>query len=688
MESRTSLKFTKQTPRKRIVADPIVRKRKTPSISTLKESSNANDTNQHFNSKEPLIYKHISIPCLFILTNSDIGNRQSFINIRSINYEKQRNKNKSSLDNRIRINVCGDRYETYETTLDIYPNTLLGNDKQRRFYYDKDRNEYFFDRHRSCFAAIFYYYQSNGRLRRPDYVPLDIFLEEVLFFQLGSEAFSQIRNDEKITVVRRRRLPNNSVRRFLWAITEYPDYSKLAKIVHIISLIMVFILTMVLAAETLPQYDNLYCVTESIRNITSMQNETYQNSTSKVDVCDSYFESPFFLIQAICVGFFTIEFLIRALTTPSLLDFIKSPMNWTDLIAIIPFYITFSIYLTETQGEIDLNTHASLRFLRVIRLLQVFKFGRIFKNVKSLRVFTKTVKQSLLDFLGVIIIITAVGFLFGTAVFYAENDSNEQAFDSIFTATYWGIITVISLGYGDIIPITTAGRIISCFCALCGTATMGILTSVLVGRYRHVYAQTIFIDEEALDFYKYFNKEDERINSMPFKRSSNYHEILNIENSNEPAMENIIDQTNTTEVPQILNVQSIKMNTMESISNQKYFILGYVKHRKQTISQALLEKINAIIEKKRRLGITLSLNIISDKMNSEFSTMDVKFQLGSSSSDEESSAEDNDNDYDNDDDSDYDSNDDNGALGEITKCSRSKKRVLHTFTRRVSETYD
>ncbi|CAF4436778.1 unnamed protein product [Rotaria socialis] len=670
MEKMTSLKSNKQTPRKR----------RAHLRSTLKESSKANDTNQRLNYKEPLIYKHISILCLFIFTNSAINNRQSCINIRSINCEKQRNKNKSSLDNRIRINVCGDRYETYETTLDIYPNTLLGNDKQRSFYYDEDRNEYFFDRHRSCFAAILYYYQSNGRLRRPDYVSLDIFLEEVLFFQLGSEAFSQIGKDEKITIVKRRRLPKNSIRRFLWAITEYPDYSKLAKIVHIISLIMVLLLTMAVAFETLPQYNNLYCATDSIRNITSMQNETYQNSTSKVDVCHSYFESPFFLIQAICVGFFTIEFLIRTLSTPSPLDFIKSLMNWSDLIAIISFYIILSIYLTESQDKINVDTNAGLRFLRVIRLLQVFKLGRIFKNVKSLRVFITTVKQSLLDFLSVIIIITVVGFLFGTAVFYAENGSNEQVFNSVFTATYWGVSTVTSLGYGDIIPITILGRIISCFCALCGTATMGILTSVLVGRYQQVYAQTIFIDEETLDFYKYFNSEDERINSIHLKRSSNYHEISNIENSNEQAMETIIDQTNTTEVPQILNSQSIKMNTMKSISNQTYFILGYVKNRRQSISQALLEKINAIIEKNRRFGITLSLNIISGEMNSEFSAMDVKFQLGSPSSDEESSAEDND--YD------YDIDDDNDALRELTKGSRSKETVLHTFARRISQIYD
>ena len=81
---------------------------------------------------------------------------------------KHRQKKISLLDDRIIINVCGDRYETHRTTLELYPDTLLGNDKRRKYYYDKIRKEYFFDRHRACFEAILYYYQSHGRLRRPE----------------------------------------------------------------------------------------------------------------------------------------------------------------------------------------------------------------------------------------------------------------------------------------------------------------------------------------------------------------------------------------------------------------------------------------------------------------------------------------------------------------------------------------
>jgi hypothetical protein len=373
-----------------------------------------------------------------IFINSGAINGQSLLNIRSMHSHKTREKKKSSLDDRIIINVCGDRYETHRTTLELYPDTLLGNAKRRKYYYDEIRKEYFFDRHRACFEAILYYYQSHGRLRRPDYVSLDIFLEEITFFQLGQEALNQIRKDENIKEVKRIRLPKNHIRRSIWATMEYPDYSLMAKIISIISLLMVLLSTIALAVESLPQYvhlDDLSCVKQT------------NNSLSQgYYTCHEYFTSSFFLIQCICVGCFTIELILRILTTPSLLDFIKDLMNWIDLLAVIPFYITLGILLSDRKNEINSNTYFFLRFLRILRLARVFKFYRVFKTVKSLRVLATTIKQSLVDFFIMISILSLLGFLFGAAAYYAENSANPQQFDSILKATYWGIISITGVG--------------------------------------------------------------------------------------------------------------------------------------------------------------------------------------------------------------------------------------------------
>ncbi|CAF1080970.1 unnamed protein product [Rotaria sordida] len=89
-----------------------------------------------------------------------------------------------------------------------------GNVKRRKYYYDNILNEYFFDRHRGCFEAILYYYQSKGRLRRPNLVPLDTFLEEIIFFDLGQDALAQVRKDENLKEVEKTQLPRNRCRRY------------------------------------------------------------------------------------------------------------------------------------------------------------------------------------------------------------------------------------------------------------------------------------------------------------------------------------------------------------------------------------------------------------------------------------------------------------------------------------------
>jgi hypothetical protein len=83
------------------------------------------------------------------------------------------------------INVSGLRFETRASTLQRYPETLLGDKQRRAQYFDYMNNEYFFERHRSSFEAVLYFYQSGGRLTRPEHISAEIFLEEIKFFDLG-----------------------------------------------------------------------------------------------------------------------------------------------------------------------------------------------------------------------------------------------------------------------------------------------------------------------------------------------------------------------------------------------------------------------------------------------------------------------------------------------------------------------
>lgn len=94
------------------------------------------------------------------------------------------------------FNISGLRYETRRRTLSRFPNTLLGDRARLDRFYDPTRDEYFFDRNRPSFDAILHYYQSSGRLRRPLTVPLDVFTDEIRFYQLGEDVIEKYLVDE------------------------------------------------------------------------------------------------------------------------------------------------------------------------------------------------------------------------------------------------------------------------------------------------------------------------------------------------------------------------------------------------------------------------------------------------------------------------------------------------------------
>jgi len=99
-------------------------------------------------------------------------------------------------DERVVINVSGMRFHTRRSTLERYPDTLLGDRSKRRRYLDPARRELFFDRNRPSFDAILYFYQSGGRLRRPLAVHPDIFIEELEFYQFDDDVIERFRRVE------------------------------------------------------------------------------------------------------------------------------------------------------------------------------------------------------------------------------------------------------------------------------------------------------------------------------------------------------------------------------------------------------------------------------------------------------------------------------------------------------------
>ncbi|XP_015784681.1 potassium voltage-gated channel subfamily A member 3-like [Tetranychus urticae] len=145
------------------------------------------------------------------------------------------------------------------TVLEILSTKVLGStskikrniDKFEKSYFDPRRNEYFFDRCRIAFEPILYYYQSNGKLRRPMNVPLDIFLEEIRFYQLGSLAIDKFKAEEGFAPRSKEApLPKGDFQRKLWLLFEHPESSQGARVVAIISVIVIIASIVIFCLES------------------------------------------------------------------------------------------------------------------------------------------------------------------------------------------------------------------------------------------------------------------------------------------------------------------------------------------------------------------------------------------------------------------------------------------------------
>ncbi|XP_043949102.1 potassium voltage-gated channel protein Shaker isoform X3 [Drosophila biarmipes] len=388
---------------------------------------------------------------------------------------------------RVVINVSGLRFETQLRTLNQFPDTLLGDPARRLRYFDPLRNEYFFDRSRPSFDAILYYYQSGGRLRRPVNVPLDVFSEEIKFYELGDQAINKFREDEGFIKEEERPLPDNEKQRKVWLLFEYPESSQAARVVAIISVFVILLSIVIFCLETLPEFKH-YKVFNTTTNGTKIEEDEVPDITD-----------PFFLIETLCIIWFTFELTVRFLACPNKLNFCRDVMNVIDIIAIIPYFITLATVVAEEEDTLNLpkapvspqdkssNQAMSLAILRVIRLVRVFRIFKLSRHSKGLQILGRTLKASMRE-LGLLIFFLFIGVvLFSSAVYFAEAGSENSFFKSIPDAFWWAVVTMTTVGYGDMTPVGFWGKIVGSLCVIAGVLTIALPVPVIVSNFNYFY---------------------------------------------------------------------------------------------------------------------------------------------------------------------------------------------------------
>uniref|UniRef100_A0A3Q3GS15 BTB domain-containing protein n=1 Tax=Labrus bergylta TaxID=56723 RepID=A0A3Q3GS15_9LABR len=374
---------------------------------------------------------------------------------------------------RLAINVSGMRYETQLRTLAQFPNSLLGDPRRRSRYFDPLRNELFLDRNRACFDAILYFYQSGGRLRRPANIPLDIFMDELMFYELGEEIMNRFKEDEGFPKEEERPLPANEIQKRMWMLFEHPESSSGARIIAIISVMVIVVSILIFCLETLPDFRN-----------EKEAREAAGRDGINMSPPHSVFHDPFFLVETMCICWFSFELFMRLISCPSKTHFFKDVMNIIDFSAILPYFVTLG---TELAKDNDASPATSLAIIRVIRLVRVFRIFKLSRHSKGLQILGQTLRASMRE-LGLLIFFLFIGvILFSSAIYFAEADHANTAFISIPHAFWWAVVTMTTVGYGDMYPETVWGKLVGSMCAIAGVLTISLPVPVIVSNFSYFY---------------------------------------------------------------------------------------------------------------------------------------------------------------------------------------------------------
>lgn len=184
----------------------------------------------------------------------------------------------------------------------------------------------------------------------------------------------------------------------------------------------------------------------------------------------------FYIIEIVSVIIFSIEYLLRLYVCTEdkkfshpikgRIKFIFTFYPLIDLIAILPFFLPMLFVI-------------DLRFIRIIRYLRIFRIFKLGKYSSSFRILKNVIKDKL-DELGVILFtIFLLLIISSTLIYYAEHNAQPEIFSSIPASIWWGIVTLTTVGYGDLYLVTVFGKIIGSFVAIMGIGLFALPTGIL-----------------------------------------------------------------------------------------------------------------------------------------------------------------------------------------------------------------
>jgi len=195
----------------------------------------------------------------------------------------------------------------------------------------------------------------------------------------------------------------------------------------------------------------------------------------------------FHIIDIVCIAWFTFELVLRFISCPTLQKFFTKPLHYIDILAVIPFYVELILYLAGHDHKSMEKARVVLMCLRVLRIIRIFRVIKLARYSMSLQTLGKTLKSAKKEFGTLFIFVSLAVLIFSNFLYQFEKDVEDTGYPSIPASFWWCIVTLTTVGYGDVYPKTIPGKIVGGWACVCGILIVGFPIAILVEKFMSAY---------------------------------------------------------------------------------------------------------------------------------------------------------------------------------------------------------
>lgn len=403
----------------------------------------------------------------------------------------------------ITLNIGGVRHETRIQTLRKYTRKTTRLSEVADIAEKTGKREFYFDRQPDFFPYILNFYR-QGKLHLPLNLCGMILRDELKYWMIDDKDIEQccwvhyikyeethemldmFDRDEKHNRLATKRIKADAsrferIRPKLWRFLQDPYSSRGATVYAVISLLIVILSISVLMIETLPYFGSIYAHSKSDRrNFTSEELKDEINIFSKTTPL-----SILLIVDNCCNLFFLFELVIKFIAAPYKRRFLITPFTLIEFVCLIPYYVAVTLVFTHPN---PIEIFDVVRLLIALRVLRIFRIFILMKHFMALKVLMYTMKASTNELFLLLLVVILGVVIFACLVYYMEIFSDEKSdFEHIPLAFWWALITMTTVGYGDMTPSTGLGYTVGSMCAISGVLVIALSVPAIVQNFTLYY---------------------------------------------------------------------------------------------------------------------------------------------------------------------------------------------------------